>query len=234
MGKKNAAVDRIPTGIVGLDRLIGGGFIVLVRGDSGSGKTLFCLQYLCKGASSEDEPGLYISLSEPEKTIRKHGTQFGWDVESLEKKNKLSILKYEPHEVVNLLASGGGSLRDTVESMGATRLVIDSLTAYEMVFESQYKANESVLDLFDMLKKWDVTALVTSEYPVSPNHDGGERLGFLTDGIINLYHMRNRTHRLRALEIIKMRDTHHDNRINIFEIRKGGLRVNGRLNRIER
>jgi len=228
-----APIERIQTGTPGLDKLIQGGFVrnstILLRGDTGTGKTIFSLQYLYYGAVNYDEPGMYISFSEPVETIKQHGISFGWDMDKLEDEHKLVITKQEPHEVVNRLSQGGGSLRDVVESIGAKRLVIDSLTAYEMVFENKYKANESVLELFEFLRKWNSTAVVTSEFPVTPQHESGGRLGFLTDGIINFYHIRQNAHRVRALEIIKMRDTAHKDEIYVFDIGNGGLKLTGQV-----
>lgn len=236
MVKKNIIKDKIErtkTGIYNLDKLSSGGFVknstVLVRGDTGTGKTTFCLQYLYRGAKDYGEPGVFISFSESIRAIHQHGIAYNWDLDDLIRKNELVVLRYEPHEVVNIMDQGGGSLRDTVESLGAKRLVIDSLTAYEMVFETPYQANKSILSLFEMLTKWDSTTLVTSEYPVSPQHESGGRLGFLTDGILNLYNIRKRSQRIRALEILKMRDTDHDNKVNLFKISKNGIVVSGRL-----
>jgi len=221
--------ERVPTGIPGLDKLIEGGFVknssVLVRGDTGTGKTLFCLQYLHYGAKECEEPGVFISFAESNEAIYNHGKKFGWDLEGLAKKNLFGVIRYEPHEVVRIMNEGGGLLGDTVESLGAKRLAIDSLTAYQLFFENQYKANQSVLELFEMLKKWNVTAVVTSELPVTFAHETRDRLGFLTEGIINLYHMRSQSTRVRALEIIKLRDTSHSEKINIFAISKDGIRL---------
>lgn len=225
-------IERTPTGIYNLDRLSAGGFVrdstVLIRGDTGTGKTIFCLQYLYKGATEYNEPGVYISFSESINAIRKHGLAFGWELGKLMDKNKLMVLRYEPHEIVNIMEQGGGSLRDSVESIGAKRIVIDSLTAYQMVFETPYQANKSILGLFEMLNKWDATTLVTSEFPVTLEHESGGRLGFLTDGIINFYNIRKKTERVRALEILKMRDTEHDNKIHFFSIGKNGITLNRR------
>ncbi len=228
-----AESERIKTGIEGLDKLIGGGFVkdstIMVRGDTGTGKTLFCIQYLHDGATNHNEPGIFISLSETEKSIIQHGKSLGWDLEKLIKENKLAVIRYEPHDIANILEQGGGSLQDTMDSLGAKRLTIDSLSAYEMVFESEYKMNESVLSLFELLRKWSCTTLVTSEFPVSPQKESGGRLGFLTDGIINLYHVLHNSKRMRALEVIKMRDTAHSQSLNIFTINNKGLKITGEL-----
>jgi len=222
-------IERVPSGIPGLDGMICGGFVkdstVLVQGGTGSGKTLLCLQYLCKGATQYGEPGVYLSFAESESLIYQHGAQFGWDFERLEKEGKFKVIRYQPHEIVKIIDEGGGVIRDTVEAMGAKRLVIDSLSAYEMLFENKYRANESVLTLLEILRKWNTTSLVTSEKAISLARGGKDRLGFLTDGIVNLYYLRSGMHRLRAVEILKMRDTQHSDEVHIFNLDRNGLSV---------
>jgi KaiC/GvpD/RAD55 family RecA-like ATPase len=231
-------IIRVPSGIPGLDELIEGGIVkdssVLVRGDTGAAKTIFSLQYLHHGAKNLDIPGVYISFAESKEATFNHGLKFGWDFCDLQKKGMFDVIRYDPHEVVKIMEEGGGLIRDTVEAIGAKRMVIDSLTAYEMFFENRYKANQSVLSLFEMLKKWDVTSIVTAELPVTLTHESRDRLGFLTEGIINLYHVRRRMSRVRAMEIIKMRDTAHDEGVNLFTITKAGLKVVRGLKDIER
>jgi len=225
--KKDGA--RVPSGIPGLDQFIEGGFVrgtsVLVRGDTGTAKTLFCLQYLHNGALEHHEPGVILSFAESKEALLGHGDKFDWDLRGLGKKGLFDVIRYDPHEVVKIMDEGGGVIRDTIESMGARRLVIDSLTAYEMFFENSYKANQSILGLFEALKKWDVTTLVTSELPVSITQETRDRLGFLTEGIINLYHARRQYTRVRALEVIKMRDTVHNEGLNLFSIGRKGIQV---------
>jgi circadian clock protein KaiC len=223
------AIKRVSSGIPGLDPLIEGGFVknssILIRGDTGAAKTIFSLQYLYHGAMNMGEPGIYISFAESKEATYNHGSKFGWDLCDLTDKKMFEVIRFDPHEVVKIMDEGGGLIRDTVESIGAKRVVIDSLTAYEMFFENRYKANQSVLSLFEMLKKWEVTSIVTAELPVSLTRESSDRLGFLTEGIINLYHVRRRMSRVRALEIIKMRDTDHDQGVNLFTIGKSGLKV---------
>jgi circadian clock protein KaiC len=230
-------VERVPSGIPGLDGMIGGGFVKnstnLVRGGTGSGKTLMCLQYLYHGAIQYDEPGIYLSFAESDAMVYQHGKLFSWDLEGLAARNRFAVIRYQPHEIVKIIDEGGGVIRDTVESMGAKRLVIDSLTAYEMIFENTYRANESVLSLLEILRKWNTTSLVTSESSISPLKDGRGRLGFLTDGILHLYYTRRGLHRERALEIIKMRDTVHSDEVRLFQLDRKGLQVQKRCVRVD-
>jgi circadian clock protein KaiC len=227
-------VERVKSGINGLDKLIEGGFVknsvVLVQGNTGTNKTIFCLQYLINGAIEYNEPGVFISFAEPKESIIQHGKSFGWEIEELEKKGLFAFVKYAPHEVANIMREGGGSIRDTIESIGAKRLIIDSLTAYALFFENKYKANESVLELFELLRNWKITSLVTAEVPIDISRKREASLGFLTDGIINLYHTRKNNQVIKAIEVIKMRDTHHNEDINLFEVEKSGIRIVGDLN----
>lgn len=230
---RQSSFERIQSGIPGLDSMLEGGIpknsITLLCGASGSGKTLLALQYLYNGVMEHDEPGVYISFSESPEAIYQHGRVFGWDLEALAAKNKFAVIRYEPHEVVRIIEEGGGLIRDTVESIGAKRLVIDSLTAYELLFDNEYKRNESILYLFELLRKWGTTALLTSESWVVPNATTsgavGDRIGFLTDGIIHLYYIRKRGRQTRALEVIKMRDTTHEVQLRKFELVESGLKI---------
>ncbi|MBI5133560.1 MAG: hypothetical protein HZA83_02500 [Thaumarchaeota archaeon] len=223
-------IERVCTGIMGLDNALSGGFsknsAVMVRGDTGTGKTLFCLQYLYKGIVDYNEPAVFLSFAESADAIHQHGSVFGWDFEKLEDDGKFAFIRYTPHEVMKVMEEGGGTIRDTIESVKAKRLVIDSLSAYMLLFENRYKANESVLNLFEILKSWNCTTLVTAETPVSVSKSSsGERLGFLTDGIINMYQIRTDHKRIRGLEVIKMRDTCHTDSVLEFTITKNGLQV---------
>lgn len=203
-----------------------GGFVcrsnVLLRGSTGTGKTLLSLQYLYAGAARYNEPGIFLSFSESQEALYTHGDLMGWDFRKLEEENRFTFIRYSPHEVESIIHEGGGTIRDTIEEIGARRLVIDSLTAYTLLFENPYKADESILNLFDILRKWGCTSLLTSEAPATPEEGSFERLGFLTDSILNLYYLRQKDRRCRALEIIKMRDTGHSDRIHGFTIGKGG------------
>jgi circadian clock protein KaiC len=199
--------------------------INILRGTSGSCKTLLSLQYLYNGATMNDEPGLYISFAEPAEAVIQHGKVFGWDFAALERKKLFSIIRYEPHEVLSIMSEGGGLIRDTIESLGAKRLVIDSMSAYELLFDTEYKKNESILNLFELLRRWNTTSIITSEAAVLLSGQSESRSGFLADGIINMHSIRRGDHRVRGIEILKMRDTNHDDSIRVFGLTKAGITV---------
>ncbi len=221
--------ERVKTGIPGFDKIIEGGImrgsVVMVRGGTGTGKTLLCLQYLHAGAAQFNEPGVFLSFAESKNSIYAHGIRFGWDFEKLEREKKISFVQYAPHEIVKVMEEGGGSIRDTIESIEARRLVIDSISAYELLFENQYKADQNVLNLFEMLRNWNCTTLATSEKTVDPQGFDSERLGFLTDGIVNIYYLRQGKERKRSIEVLKMRDTEHSDKIWGLDITKKGVSI---------
>jgi circadian clock protein KaiC len=222
-------IQRVKSGVRGLDKLIQGGYerdnSIVIKGATGVGKTVFALQFLYEGIMEHDEPGMYMSFVESKDAIFKRGLIFGWDFEKMEKEGKFIFTRYEPHEVKGIISSGGGSIRDVIESNGRKRLVIDSLSAYLLLFENEYEANRSVLELFEMLHGMKCTTLVTSESPITPSSAPCGKAGFLTDGIIHLYSIRKGPKRIRALEVVKMRNTSHTTSLCTFEITKKGIVV---------
>lgn len=240
--KKVSEMPRVATKIKGFDQLVEGGFprgsSIMVRGSTGTGKTIFCLQYIYQGAVEGDEPGVYMSFLENKEKIYRHGKRFGWDLKELERKNKISILRYEPHEVASIMEEGGGLLRDDICTIGSRRLVVDSLTAYGMVFENQYQKSESIKELFSLLNNCGTTTLVTMDSDITPLDGHRNEFGFLTDGIVNFYYLRGKEYckprnfcRIRALEVLKMKDTDHFEGLKEFRIAKDGFRILGELKR---
>jgi len=97
-------------------------------------------------------------------------------------------MEYKPHQVEKLMGEGGGPIRDAIKQMKAKRLVIDSITAYGMLFKDEYERRENILDLFDYLHKWGCTSLIISELPPKVAEVKEGSVGFLTDAIISLYY----------------------------------------------
>jgi len=154
---KKGLIKRIPTGIPGLDELIEGGFeqgsTILSVGSAGTGKTTFGLQFLYYGAMKYKEPGIFISFEEDKKSLFTHASVFDWKLEEMEKKGLIKVLQYKPHQVEKLIKEGGGPIRDAIRVMKAKRLVIDSITAYTMLFKDDYQKRESILDLLVIVKE---------------------------------------------------------------------------------
>ena len=89
-------MERTATGIKGFDNLIEGGIpearSVLVSGACGTGKTIFCMQFLYNGAMKYKEPGIYVTLDERPDLIRQDMLRFGWDLRKIEDENMIQII----------------------------------------------------------------------------------------------------------------------------------------------
>ena len=128
-------MKRVKTGVPGLDELIEGGFpegsSILVSGGPGTGKSIFCMEYLYNGAKDYGDAGLYATLEEGPHNLWWNMQRFNWDLLSLEKENKLKIIKFDP-DLSNRenLEEQVLQIVDKAKEMGARRLVIDSITAF--------------------------------------------------------------------------------------------------------
>jgi circadian clock protein KaiC len=89
-------LDIVPTGVLGLDELISGGFprgrIVLVIGGPGTGKTLLASQFLYNGISEHNENGIFVSFDESKNHLFSEMLKFGWDFKKAEEENKLAFI----------------------------------------------------------------------------------------------------------------------------------------------
>lgn len=220
--RDNIIVKRIKTGIRGLDELVEGGIpeksVVLITGSTGTGKTIFALNFLVEGAIN-DEPGVYISLQEsPQENINQMKL-FGWPIEQLIKDNKIIIIQPELYNFEGLLSV----IEDSVEKIKAKRLVIDSASIIGLYFENPYKVRKSLLDLGQLFKRLDCTTLAIDE--IKENETTLSAFGveeFVADGVIVLYYLKRNNIYIRAMTIRKMRSTNHSQKVHPMEIHKPG------------
>ncbi len=214
-------VDRVPTGIIGLDRLIEGGFpnnsLILLSGTCGTGKSIFGVNFLIAGAL-KGEPGVYVSLEEsPEENIRQMKT-FGWPVEELIRQRKLLIIQPTLYNFEALLTK----IEDAVNLIGAKRLVLDSLSIIGMYFDSMYKVRKSILELSAMLKRLGCTTIAVDETEEENELSAFRVEEFVVDGLIMMYYTKKEREFIRSLAIRKLRSTAHSTRIHPFQIKSPG------------
>jgi circadian clock protein KaiC len=98
---------RIATGIEGLDRMTGGGFVErsanLVEGAPGTGKTTLGLQFLIKGIEERGEAGLYVTFEEFPAQLYNDAARMGWDLRKYEAEGQLRIRFTTPMELLHSL-----------------------------------------------------------------------------------------------------------------------------------
>ena len=230
MATKKTSEERVPTGIPNFDKLIEGGFqresINLIAGGAGSGKTIFAIQYLINGIEKYNEPGMYITFEERKNKLYKDMLEFGWDLAKYEKEGKFVFLNYKPAQVKRVLVEGGGVIETIITESKIKRLVIDSISSFILLYTEELSKKQAALQLFELISKWGLTALITSQDEVP--HEGTiiAALEFEVDGIILVYHVKKKAARIRAIEILKMRGTRHSEATIQCEITSEGIRVN--------
>ncbi|MCK4521826.1 MAG: AAA family ATPase [Nanoarchaeota archaeon] len=224
-------LTRVSTGVPGLDPLVKGGFvrdsINLIAGGTGTGKTIFAIQFLVDGIK-HNEPGVYITFEEKKEKVYENMLEFGWDLEKYEKQGKFVFLEYTPEQVRKILTEGGGTVEYMIEKIKAKRLVIDSITSFCMLYEDALTQKEAALDLFNLINKWNCTGLMTSRDISAEESIISAAMEFEVDSIILLYHVRNKGIRTRALEILKMRGTKIPEKTVALDINKKGIVINPR------
>jgi len=209
---------RMQTGITGFDRMTNGGFkqstVNVVSGGPGTGKTIFALQFLVNGILKFGQPGVFITFDETTQSIIENAKSVGFDLQAHIDSKQLLIVEYTPQQLMKILTDGGGLLDNLMSKYHAQRLVIDSVSTLLMMNSSEFGKRELLLNFFKLLKKWNVTALLTNEYtPVTGNDIGRDifALSFETDSITQLYFIHDKIgqERKRYLEVYKMRGTGH-------------------------
>jgi len=221
-------IKRIKSGITNLDPLMEGGFreksITMVSGDAGSGKTIFAMQFLYEGLKN-GECCIYLTFEEKKERLYENMAEFGWDFAAFEKDKKLFFLEYNPEQVKALIEEGGGTINQIISSQKISRLVIDSIASFSMLYQDQLSRKEAGLALFELINAWGCTAVLTSGTVSRKSEPESSLLEFEVDGVILLYYFKEKGKRMRAIEILKMRGTKHGDATMGLEITNHGLAV---------
>jgi len=213
-------INRIKTGIPGLDPLLDGGFLPnsvnLLSGATGTGKTIFGCQFLWYGLQ-KGESCVYISLEEDPDDIKADALEFGWDFSQYEKKGLFKILYHDPSQVTNI----GPVIMEEVKSLKARRIVVDSISLLGLSIESISQVRKKIFSITNTIKGAGCTALLVSEIPNesrSYSRFGVEE--FVADSVIVMSYMDTGGNFNRSLMIRKMRRTDHGKDIYPYTITK--------------
>jgi circadian clock protein KaiC len=220
-------IERVPTNIPNFDKLICGGFeknsINLLVGDSGSGKSIFATQFMI-GGMQEGEKCLYITFEEKKEQFYENMASLGWNLEEYEKKGLFTFLEYTPIKVKTMLEEGGGVIESIILEKKISRIVIDSITSFELLFEDELSKREAALSLFGMIRDWNCTSLLTLEE--DPLHEKEtSAIEFEVDSATVIYLVRKNEERDKFIEVLKMRGTEHSKKIYPVTISKKGFFV---------
>ncbi|GAA0227105.1 KaiC domain-containing protein [Haladaptatus pallidirubidus] len=225
-------IPRTDIGIDGLDSMIQGGVpertLMVVIGNAGTGKTTFGLQFL-DHVLSQGESAVYVTLEESHERIVNSATEKGCPYDEYVEDGLLAIVDLDPIEMANSLSSIQSELPELIRDFDATRLVLDSVSLLEMMYEERATRRNEIYDFPRNLKEAGVTTMLTSE--ASDDNPYASRHGiieYLTDAVFVLQYVRGtddfRETRL-AVEIQKIRDANHSREIKPYDITDEGISV---------
>jgi circadian clock protein KaiC len=231
---KPETIRKALTGIKGLDEITGGGLPMgrptLVCGGTGCGKTLLAMEFLIRGATEFGEPGVFMSFEEKSEELTKNFASLGFDLDDLQSRNKIA-LDYVHIDKSEIEETGEYDLEGlfirlglAIDSIGAKRVVLDTIEALFSGLENETVLRAELRRLFRFLKEKGVTAIVTGEQ--------GERTltrygleEYVADCVIFLNHTVSQQIATRRLRIIKYRGSSHGTNEYPFLIDDDGFSV---------
>jgi KaiC domain protein len=225
------AIERLSTGIRKFDELIEGGiprgFFVSVVGEPGTGKTIFCIHYANQGIIDGDRV-IYVTTEESRESIINQASQFNFDFEKAIQDKKMIIIDALMKEKLDEWSLFELTVEELVKKVieakkelgyGRTRLIVDSMSAFWL--DKPAMARRMSYFVKRVLHKWDVTALLVSQYAVTSDLSYGFGLEHVADGIIRFKKVIMRGELRRFVLIEKMRQTNHDLRAHEIRILPG-------------
>ena len=228
------SLPKTPSGIVGLDEITLGGLPkdrpTLICGGAGSGKTLFAIEFIVRGAMEWKEPGVFVSFEEKMQDLTANVTSLGFDLEKLvrDKKIKLDYIKIERGEIEETgeydLEGLFIRLGYAIDSIGAKRIVLDTIENLFSGLNNQGILRAELRRLFSWLKEKGVTAVITAEKGEgSLTREGLEE--YVSDCVILLDHRVENQISTRRLRVIKYRGSLHGTNEYPFLIDSDGISV---------
>ena len=225
---------KCPTGIQGLDEITFGGLPrgrpTLVCGTAGSGKTLLAMEFLVRGATRYNEPGVFIAFEESARELAQNSASLGFDLPGLEKAGKIAldfvfiersqIEETGEYDLEGLLIR----IKYAVDSVGAKRVVLDTVEALFGGLSDEMLLRAELRRLFRWLKEIGVTAVITGERGEGAlTRHGIEE--YVSDAVILLDQRVQNQIATRRLRVVKYRGSRHGNDEYPFLITATGFSV---------
>ncbi len=230
-------IERVKTGIPGLDEILHGGIprrnVVLLSGGPGTGKSILGQQFLYYGLEN-GEPGVLVALEEHPKQIIDNMAKFGWDVRNYEREDMFAIVdaftggigeyakreRYvvknpdDVHELIDVM-------RRAIRELRAQRVVVDSVSTLYLTKPSV--ARSVVMQLKRVLSGMGCTSILVSQVSSTERGFGGPGVEHAADGIIRLDLDEFEGELKRSIIVWKMRGTSHSMRRHPFDITDHGI-----------
>ena len=216
--KTEEILEKSPTGIGGFDQITYGGLpkgrISLIVGGPGTGKTLFATQFLINGINKFKEPGVFVAFEETRKKLAQNTASLGFRLNNLIDQRKL-IVDYIYIERKEIEETGEYDLDGlfvrlgyAIDSIGAKRIILDTLEAIFSGFSQESILRAELRRLFRWLEEKGVTAIVTAErgYETFTKYGLEE---YISDCVIVLDHRVTEQVSTRRMRIVKYRGSLH-------------------------
>ena len=227
-------LKKEPTGIPGFDEITRGGLPAgrptLVCGSAGAGKTLFAMEFLVRGATLLNEPGVFMSFEESDQELATNVASLGFDLSQLvaDKKLRLDYVFIERSEIEETgeydLEALFLRLGHAIDAIGAKRVVLDTLEALFSALPNEAIVRAELRRLFRWLKEKGVTAVITGERGEGKlTRYGLEE--YVADCVILLDHRVQNQISTRRMRIVKYRGTSHGTNEYPFLIDDKGFSV---------
>lgn len=220
--------ERISTGNLELDSLLDGGFLrntmILLAGNPGAGKTILSSKFIYEGAL-QDEPGVYACFAETRKRLIQDMKKFGIDFEPLIRRRKVEVLDLSIGSETEVQSSLN-QIFETITTLKAKRLVVDSIAAMAMGLETEFEKRHLIRLLYRLILKTGCTTLAITDIPWNSNRIGESIEEFVADGIILMEHHYDENGDMkRQVRITKMRGTNHSRKTVSYNIDETGLKI---------
>jgi circadian clock protein KaiC len=232
--KTTERLDKAPTGITGLDEVTLGGLprgrATLICGSAGCGKTMLAVEFLVNGVRDYGEPGVFVAFEETKDELVVNAASLDFDLGKLVRQGKLAIdhVHVDPNEIAETgeydLEGLFIRLKYAIESVGAKRVVLDTIETLFSGFSNTALLRAEIRRLFQFLKSFGVTAIVTGER----GENALTRYGleeYVADCVILLDHRVNDQITTRRLRIVKYRGSSHGTNEYPFIIDEQGFSV---------
>jgi circadian clock protein KaiC len=234
MTENLATVDKLETGIPGLDLISEGGFprgrATLIAGTAGSAKTVFASHFLAAGVE-RGEPGVFVTFEDPVEAIRMSMASFGWDIPAWEREGKWAFVDASPDPDAAVTVVGDFDLsallariENAVRRVGAVRVSLDSLNALYVQFKDHALLRAELFRITSTLKRMGVTLVFTGErteeYGEISRHGIEE---FVADNVVILRNLLTDERRRRTVELLKMRGARHQRGEFPFTVTERGI-----------
>lgn len=238
-------LEYTPTGIDGIDAMLEGrgipsGYVVLVLGSPGCGKTTLGVQFLYNGVVKFSENGILVLLEEDPGMVKSNMLRFGWNLDKLEEEGRIAIIDASPIRFITKGIKLGettiGSkefrvislierIKAESERLKAKRLVVDSLSTFTLQYPRAAERREAILNLIQGIASTGCTTLLISELARSTIERKYQIEEYLAHGVMLLQRLIRADGVVHVFMIEKMRGVNHDVQPRPFKITQNGIVV---------